>query len=44
MNINGTNTLACLKPIPDDASQVVIYPLPHLDVIKDLVRCELRMR
>jgi succinate dehydrogenase/fumarate reductase iron-sulfur protein len=37
MNINGTNTLACLKPIPDDASQLAIYPLPHLDVIKDLV-------
>jgi hypothetical protein len=37
MNINGTNTLACLKPIPDDADQVTIYPLPHLEVIKDLV-------
>eukprot|EP00455_Lapot_gusevi_P022478 TRINITY_DN233_c0_g1_i3.p1 TRINITY_DN233_c0_g1~~TRINITY_DN233_c0_g1_i3.p1 ORF type:complete len:262 (-),score=110.05 TRINITY_DN233_c0_g1_i3:168-953(-) len=37
MNIDGTNTLACLKPIPDDAKPVAIYPLPHLDVIKDLV-------
>jgi succinate dehydrogenase/fumarate reductase iron-sulfur protein len=37
MNINGTNTLACLKAIPDDAAQVVIYPLPHMEVIKDLV-------
>ena len=37
MNINGTNTLACLKGIPDSAAQVVIYPLPHLEVIKDLV-------
>jgi succinate dehydrogenase (ubiquinone) iron-sulfur subunit len=37
MNINGTNTLACLQPIMDDGKQLTIYPLPHLDVIKDLV-------
>lgn len=37
MNINGTNTLACLQPIPNDEKMVTIYPLPHLDVIKDLV-------
>ncbi|MGH7013012.1 MAG: succinate dehydrogenase iron-sulfur subunit [Stellaceae bacterium] len=37
MNIDGTNTLACLKPIEDVKGDVKIYPLPHLPVIKDLV-------
>ncbi len=37
MNIDGTNTLACIKPIADIRSTVKIYPLPHLPVIKDLV-------
>ena len=37
MNIDGTNTLACLKPIEDCKSDVKIYPLPHMPVIKDLV-------
>jgi len=37
MNIDGTNTLACLKPIDDVAGEVNIYPLPHMPVIKDLV-------
>ncbi len=37
MNIDGTNTLACLKPIDEVRSDVKIYPLPHLPVIKDLV-------
>jgi succinate dehydrogenase / fumarate reductase, iron-sulfur subunit len=37
MNIDGTNTLACIKPISDVAGTVKIYPLPHLPVIKDLV-------
>ncbi|KAF0139316.1 MAG: succinate dehydrogenase iron-sulfur subunit [Rhodospirillaceae bacterium] len=37
MNIDGTNTLACLKPIADIKGEVRIYPLPHLPVIKDLV-------
>ncbi|MGH7095381.1 MAG: succinate dehydrogenase iron-sulfur subunit [Stellaceae bacterium] len=37
MNIDGTNTLACLKPIEDIKGDVKIYPLPHLPVIKDLV-------
>uniref|UniRef100_A0A7S0L3X2 Succinate dehydrogenase [ubiquinone] iron-sulfur subunit, mitochondrial n=1 Tax=Coccolithus braarudii TaxID=221442 RepID=A0A7S0L3X2_9EUKA len=36
MNINGTNTLACLCKI-DDAASTKIYPLPHMYVIKDLV-------
>lgn len=37
MNIDGTNTLACLKPIDDVSGDVKIYPLPHMPVIKDLV-------
>ena len=37
MNINGTNTLACTKPIKDCKNDVAIYPLPHMPVIKDLV-------
>nr|WGH47397.1 succinate dehydrogenase subunit B [Pyricularia oryzae] len=38
MNINGTNTLACLCRIPTEASsEVKIYPLPHTYVVKDLV-------
>jgi len=35
MNINGTNTLACLTPI--DKQQFKVYPLPHMQVLKDLV-------
>jgi succinate dehydrogenase / fumarate reductase iron-sulfur subunit len=37
MNIDGTNTLACLKPIEDVRGTVRIYPLPHMPVMKDLV-------
>jgi succinate dehydrogenase / fumarate reductase iron-sulfur subunit len=37
MNISGTNTLACTKAIADVAGDVIIYPLPHMPVIKDLV-------
>ena len=37
MNIDGTNTLACLKPIEDVDGVVHIYPLPHRPVVKDLV-------
>jgi succinate dehydrogenase / fumarate reductase, iron-sulfur subunit len=36
-NIDGTNTLACTKPIEDISGDVKIYPLPHMPVIKDLV-------
>lgn len=36
-NIDGTNTLACTKPIEEVKGDVKIYPLPHLPVIKDLV-------
>ena len=37
MNIDGTNTLACTKNINDVSKDVKIYPLPHMEVIKDLV-------
>src|SRR3954462_6486052 len=37
MNINGTNTLACLKHIDDISGVAKIYPLPHMEVVKDLV-------
>ena len=37
MNIDGTNTLACTKAIEDVKSDVKIYPLPHMPVVKDLV-------
>jgi len=37
MNIDGTNTLACTKPIGSISGDVKINPLPHLEVVKDLV-------
>jgi len=37
MNIDGTNTLACTKDCGDVKGDVKVYPLPHLEVIKDLV-------
>ncbi len=37
MNIDGTNTLACTKPIEDVQGIVKIFPLPHMSVVKDLV-------
>lgn len=37
MNIDGTNTLACLKPIAEVKGDVAITPLPHMPVVKDLV-------
>ena len=37
MNIDGTNTLACLKPIDDVTGDIRINPLPHMAVVKDLV-------
>ena len=37
MNIDGLNTLACTKGIDDVKAPVVIYPLPHEEVVKDLV-------
>ena len=35
MNVNGVNTLACLKPI--QGKNLKIFPLPHMRVIKDLI-------
>ena len=37
MNINGENTLACIRPIADFDEPVRVYPLPHMEVVKDLV-------
>lgn len=39
MNIDGTNTLACLSYIDSENSSKAskIYPLPHMYVVKDLV-------
>ena len=37
MNIDGINTLACLKPMKEVKGGIKIYPLPHMRVIKDLV-------
>ena len=39
MNIDGTNTLACIKGMDECANggTVKIYPLPHMPVVKDLV-------
>ena len=37
MNIDGTNTLACLKPIDEVDGTIDIYPLPHMPVVKALV-------
>lgn len=37
MNIDGTNTLACTKAIEDVKGAVAIYPLPQMQVVKDLV-------
>jgi len=37
MNIGGKNGLACTTAIEDIKGEVQITPLPHMDVIKDLV-------
>ena len=37
MNIDGTNTLACIKPISEVSGVVKVYPLPHLEVVRDLI-------
>lgn len=37
MNIDGTNTLACTKPIEDVKGDIKVNPLPHMPVLKDLV-------
>lgn len=37
MNIDGRNTLACTKGMDEVKGDVKVYPLPHTDVVKDLV-------
>jgi succinate dehydrogenase (ubiquinone) iron-sulfur subunit len=37
MNIDGVNTLACLSKIDASSSKSRIFPLPHMQIIKDLV-------
>ena len=37
MNIDGVNTLACLKSMSDVKNEIKIYPLPHMRVLKDLI-------
>lgn len=37
MNVDGTNTLACIKPLDHIQGVIKIYPLPHMPVVKDLV-------
>jgi len=41
MNIDGTNTLACLKPISESVTggKIKIYPLPHLRTNHRLPSC-----
>ena len=37
MNVDGVNTLSCIKSHTDIQGDLNIYPLPHLKVIKDLI-------
>ncbi len=37
MNIDGSNTLACTKSAKEVNGELNIYPLPHMQVVKDLV-------
>jgi succinate dehydrogenase / fumarate reductase iron-sulfur subunit len=37
MNINGVNRLACTTAMADLPTEIRIYPLPHMPVVKDLV-------
>ena len=37
MNIDGGNTLACIKHMTDIKGAIRVYPLPHQPVVKDLV-------
>jgi succinate dehydrogenase / fumarate reductase iron-sulfur subunit len=37
MNIDGANTLACTKAMDEIRGTIKIYPLPHMQVVKDLV-------
>jgi succinate dehydrogenase / fumarate reductase iron-sulfur subunit len=37
MNVDGINTLSCIKSHTDIKGDLNIYPLPHLKVLKDLI-------
>ena len=37
MNIDGMNTLACTKGMDEISGPIKVYPLPHMNVVKDLV-------
>lgn len=37
MNINGTNSLACIYHVGADSASNIVYPLAHLPIIRDLV-------
>jgi succinate dehydrogenase / fumarate reductase iron-sulfur subunit len=37
VNINGTNTLACTCANEDLKGDINIYPLPHMNVVKDII-------
>ena len=37
MNINKQNSLACTTKVSDIKGHIDIYPLPHMNVVKDLV-------
>jgi succinate dehydrogenase / fumarate reductase iron-sulfur subunit len=37
MNIDGINTLACIYGMDEVKGEVKIYPLPHMEVVKDLI-------
>ena len=37
MNVDGVNTLSCMKSHKEIKGDLRIFPLPHLKVIKDLV-------
>ena len=37
MNVDGVNTLSCMKSHKEIKGELRIFPLPHLKVIKDLV-------
>lgn len=37
MNINGVNGLACITPVEGLKQPIVVYPLPSMPVIRDLV-------
>lgn len=37
MNVDGVNTLACTKGMDEVRGPIKLYPLPHMEVVKDLV-------